>query len=309
MEARIQLADGAWVGFVHRPSTAVDNLPKQAIGAIAVLFIAVLALALFAVRRLTRPLTMLSRAADELGRDIHRPPLAETGPKEVRQAAAAFNTMQHRIRRYVSDRERMMGAVSHDLKTPITRLRLRAELVDDPQFQKKAEQDLDDMETMINATLDFMRGADRQEPLKTLDLAALLTSIQEDQRALGHQVKVSGHAAPYPARPVALKRCLVNLIENGIRYGGNVSVQLADTSNAVSIQVLDDGPGIPDDRLEQVFDPFVRLEESRNRDTGGTGLGLSIARDIAHAHGGDLTLSNRPEGGLIAHLTLPHQAD
>jgi len=305
LEARVQLVDGTWIRFINRSPAGSADLPKQALGAILVLLIAVIALALFSVRRLTRPLTMLAGAADELGRDIHRPPLDESGPQEVQQAARAFNTMQRRIGRYIKDREQMLAAVSHDLKTPITRLRLRAELVDDPAFQAKVAQDLDDMETMVNATLDFMRGADTQEPRQALDLAALLGSIEADQQELGHPITVTGAAAPYPARPLALKRCLSNLIENAIRYGGSASVQLSDTPEQVSINILDDGPGIPEARLEQVFDPFVRLEGSRNKATGGTGLGLSIARSIARAHGGDLTLINRPQEGLKATLTLP----
>ncbi|MBI5137119.1 MAG: HAMP domain-containing protein [Nitrospirae bacterium] len=306
IEVRTRLADGTWVAFVHHPPEQAEGLPGKALLTVAVLFLAVLAVSLFTVRRVTRPLTMLATAADKLGRDIHRPPLAETGPAEVRRAAAAFNTMQQRIGRYLRDREQMLAAVSHDLKTPITRLRLRAELAGDPAFQDKVRQDLDEMEAMVNATLDFMRGAGGAgEPLRAVNVTALAESIQEDQEELGHAVTVSGQAAPYPARVVALKRCLNNLVENAIRYGGAARVHIADDGHALTIRVADDGPGIPEERLEQVFEPFVRLETSRNRATGGTGLGLAIARTIARAHGGDLILRNRPRGGLDAILTLP----
>ncbi len=302
---RTRLADGDWVGFVHRPPEGAEDLPVKALLTVAILILTVLALSLFAVRRVTRPLSMLAGAADELGRDFHRPPLPEDGPQEVRRAARAFNTMQERIGRYIKDREQMLAAVSHDLKTPITRLRLRAEMTDDPTFRAKVSQDLDDMETMVGATLDFMRGADNREPVTPLDMMALLESIQTDQQELGATVTLSGTANAYPARAVALKRCLTNLIENAVRYGGSAAIDIIDDGNSLTITVADNGPGIPADRLDAVFEPFVRLEDSRSRATGGTGLGLSIARTIARAHGGELVLRNRTHGGLAARLTLP----
>ncbi len=302
---RTRLADGSWVRFVHQPPSGNEGLQLKVILTLGVLVITVLALSLYAVQRVTRPLSMLAGAAEDLGRDIHRPPLQESGPQEVRRAAHAFNTMQQRISRYIKDREQMLAAISHDLKTPITRLRLRAEMADDPVFRDKVIQDLDDMETMVSATLDFMRGADNREPVAPIDVMALMESIQSDQQELGATVSLSGEAAPYPARATALKRCLTNLVENAVRYGDEAIVHMADGDDMLTITIADKGPGIPEDRLEAVFEPFVRLEDSRNRNTGGTGLGLSIARTIARAHGGELTLRNRPEGGLIARLTLP----
>jgi signal transduction histidine kinase len=266
----------------------------------------VVALSLLAVRWLSRPLSVLAQAATELGEDLRRPPLPEAGPLEVQRAARAFNRMQKRIQRQIEDRERLLAAVSHDLRTPITRLRLRAEALEDPALKAKFEHDLADMEAMVSATLAFMRaGADR-ESTAPIDVMALLESIQTDMLELGQAVDVAGATlAPYRGQPVALKRALINVIENAVKYGQRAHVRVEDAASALRILVADDGPGIPPAELEQVFEPFYRLEASRSRDSGGVGLGLAIARSITRAHGGDLTLRNRNQGGLEAVLTLP----
>ena len=249
---------------------------------------------------------MLGEAADALGRDITRPPLNENkGPREVRRAAQAFNTMQTRITNYIQDRERFLAAVSHDLKTPITRLRLRAELLDDGPVRDKILHDLNDMETMTVATLNFIRGEQQHEESKPVDIMALLETLQDDRQSMGQKVSINGSASPYPAQPMALRRCLENLIDNAIKYGEQADVQLNDTQQQLLIRIIDHGPGIPEQQLDEVFKPFHRLEASRNRETGGAGLGLSIARTIARAHGGDLTLHNHNKGGLEAVLSLP----
>ena len=305
-QVQAQLQDGSWITLTQRLPEETFAWPYKLLLTLAVLLVSVIALTLLAVRWLTRPLGVLAAAADELGRDIRRAPLAEQGPVEVRRAAAAFNTMQARLQTYLREREQMLAAVSHDLRTPITRLRLRAELIEDEALRAKFTRDLAEMESMTTAALDFLRGAHVTEPPQPVDVAALLESLQSDMEEAGHAVQVHGQAAaPYPARPLALKRCLTNLIENAIKYGTSAEVRLEDDGRELRITVADHGPGIPESELERVFEPFYRIEGSRNRDTGGVGLGLSVARDIVCTHGGELKLRNRPEGGLEAVLTLP----
>jgi signal transduction histidine kinase len=275
---------------------------------VLVLLVAVILLSLLAVRWITRPLKTLADAAEELGKDINRPPLPETGPVEVVRAARALNTMQSRLSRYLSDRTRIFAAMSHDLKTPITRLRLRAELLDDPQIRQKFSKDLEEMESMVGATLDFMRGLENEERSQRIDVTALLESLQADAREIGGRVEIEGAAsAPYAGRPQALKRCLANLIDNAVKYGRSARLAVDDDAARLRISVRDEGPGIAEAELERVFEPFHRLETSRSRESGGTGLGLSIARNIAEQHGGTLVLRNLPAGGLEAILTLPRR--
>jgi signal transduction histidine kinase len=305
-QVHTRLADGTWGSFEHGLGGEPFAWPWRLLLTLAVLLASVIVLTLFAVRWLTRPLAVLAAAADELGRNMHRPPLPEDGPMEVRRAAAAFNTMQTRLQIYMRERERMLAAVSHDLRTPITRLRLRAELIGDEALRAKFARDLSEMEAMTAAALDFLRGANKDEPVQPIDIMALLESLQADIEEAGHGVTVQGEMrAPYPARPLALKRLLANLIENAIKYGVRASVTVEDKAAQLRIVVADEGPGIPAEQLEQVFEPFYRIEGSRSRDTGGVGLGLSVARDIARAHGGELMLRNRAGGGLEAILTLP----
>ncbi|MDE2088451.1 MAG: HAMP domain-containing protein [Gammaproteobacteria bacterium] len=303
--AQVRLRGGTWASFEQHVPREVFAGSTRLLLSLAVLLIAVVVLSLLAVRWVTRPLSVLAAAADALGRDIRRPPLPETGPREVRHAARAFNTMQARLGRYLEDRTRLLTAVSHDLKTPITRLRLRAELLDDPVLRDSYTRDLDEMQAMATATLDFLRGLDTKEAVQPVDMRALLESLKADAEETGQRVTVNGQtAAPYPGRPLALKRCLTNLINNAVTYGGVAHVTLSDDDKALRILVADEGPGIPERELERVFEPFYRLESSRSRETGGTGLGLGIARNIARAHGGDLMLRNRTGGGLEAMLTL-----
>jgi len=306
--AEVQLQDGSWVGFEHVHISQEDiATPWRLLITLAVLLITVLSLSLLAVRWLTRPLAILADAAEHLGRDIHHPPLHENGPTEVQRAAHAFNTMQARLTRYLEDRARILIAVSHDLKTPITRLRLRVEQLDDHQLHDSILKDLDEMQAMTAATLDFMRGLENTEPVQPLEVRALLESLQADYEDMGLSVTIEGDIPPpYPARPQSLKRCFINLIDNAHKYGQRVTVSLKNQSEQLQIIVADEGPGIPEAALETVFEPFYRLETSRSRATGGTGLGLSIARNIARAHGGDIILRNRGCGGLEAIVSLPN---
>jgi signal transduction histidine kinase len=268
--------------------------------------VAMALLSFVAVRWVTRPLHDLAEAANELGADLNRPPLPENGPREVRHAARAFNTMQERLSRYVRTRTAILAAMSHDLKTPITRLRLRAELLDQPDVREKFIRDLSEMERMVSTTLGYMRGLDDREPVRAIDITSLLAALQADAEELGFAVQVHGKSViPFPGKPEGLKRCLQNLLDNALRYGREVEISVEDDSTALSLCVRDRGPGIPETQLDRVFEPFFRLESSRNPVTGGTGLGLSIARNIAQSMGGDVSLRNREGGGLEAIVRLP----
>jgi signal transduction histidine kinase len=304
---QVRLTDGSWVQFERGLPEALFDRPTRLLITLFVLLLTVVLLSLLAVRWVVGPLRTLRRAAEELGRDIRRPPLPVNGPREVAETARAFNTMQNRIRSFVEDRARILAAVSHDLKTPLTRMRLRTDLLDDEELRTRLQSELDDMESMVGATLDFMRGTASREDSRRLDLATLLEAISDDARDAGWEVSLRGRVLdPIWGRPTALKRCITNLVENAAYYGGGAAEILADDDGRnVRISVLDRGPGIPEALLEQVFDPFFRVESSRARHTGGTGLGLGIARNIARGHGGDLVLRNREGGGLNAELTLP----
>lgn len=206
----------------------------------------------------------------------------------------------------VADGTRLLTAMSHDLKTPITRLRLRAEMLDDAALQRKFVQDLDEMEAMVTQTLEFMRDGSASEAVQPVNLMALLESMQTDYRDTGQRVEISGQVRrTYPVRPLAMRRCLANLVDNALRYGQRATIEIAEQPAELLLRIRDAGPGIPESELEKVFEPFYRGEASRSRATGGTGLGLGIARNIARAHGGEITLRNLPGGGLEASLRLP----
>ncbi len=314
IQISLTLSDGQHVLATHHAPEESALTPSRHLPLLTGYFLAIAVITLLAMRWAVRPLQRLAQAADALGRDLSGAPLAETGPREVRQAARAFNTMQNRLASYLNDRLRILAAVSHDLKTPITRLKLRSEMLPDQVQREKFLHDLDDMETMIAATLDFLRGESRQENGVLLDINALVSTLRDDMQAINNVVEVVGEASrPLLARPQALKRCLANLLENAIRYGvsadgstdNNVQITLEDSPELLTLHIDDHGPGIPEAELEQMFEAFRRGETSRNRSTGGAGLGLAIARNLARAHGGNVTLRNRPEGGLRATLTLP----
>lgn len=308
LRTEVRLRDGRWARFDTELAPAAASLPWRLALTLGVLAVAVLVLSYVAVRWVTRPLHLLSDAAEALGKDIDRPPLSEEGPEEIRQAARAFNTMQARLSRFIQDRTRVLAAMSHDLKTPITRMRLRADLLDDDELRQRFEADLKEMETMVTHTLEFMRGVGGQ-PKQPVDMMALLESLQSDNEAMGRAVRIEGRAlGPCVGVAPLLRRCLGNLIDNAALYGGHVTVGVEDTPRLLTLRVQDEGPGIPESELEKVFEPFYRLEGSRSRETGGTGLGLAIARNIARMHGGDITLRNRPQRGLEAELTLPREA-
>jgi signal transduction histidine kinase len=306
---QVALRDGAWVTFDSQVSPQDAAAPGRIALVLLVLLGTVVASSLIAVRWVTGPISLLASAAEQLGENIGRPPLAETGPSEVQRAAKAFNTMQQRLARFISDRTRILTAMSHDLKTPITRMRLRAEALEDEALRDKFVRDLSEMEHMVAQTLEFMRDSSTSEPEQRIDVDALLESLRNDYADMGKAVAIEGRSAgPLVARPSGLRRCLANLLDNAIRYGERATIRVEDKARELVVRVLDEGPGMTPDELEKAFEPFFRGEASRSRDTGGTGLGLGIARNIARAHGGELTLQNRADGGLEAILTLPRSA-
>jgi signal transduction histidine kinase len=279
-------------------------LPRRIFFEFGVLTLILSAVLFLMTRTITRPLGKLAVAADAVGRGARVDPLPEEGGRELQAATRAFNSMQERLRRYLDSRTRVLAAMSHDLRTPLTRLRLRVESIDDEALRTRCTADLDEMSSMIRSALGVFRGLNDDEPAVAIDINALLESLRAESVELGGAVTLTGHAnTPYQGKPLALKRCLGNLINNAIQYGGEATVSIEDGA-ALTIRIRDRGPGIPPESLDQVFEPFFRLESSRSRDTGGTGLGLSIARDIAQAHGGAITLRNM-EPGLEATLTLP----
>ncbi len=312
----MKLPDGEWLNIGAPLDTPRPWRSISFMGTFVLMTSAAGCLTVWAVRRLMRPVGVLAEAAERLGRDVNAPPLAEDGPTETATAARAFNTMASRIRRFVQDRTEMLTAIGHDLRTPITRLKLRAEFVEDDELRRKMLGDLEELEAMISATLAFGRDAKTTEPVTPLDVAELLRTVLDE----------AGDAAPEAAdrlayegpahltvraRPLSLKRSLANLVANAVKYAGGARVTLLAPAASgpavgfVRIEIEDDGPGIPPQELDRVFEPFHRVESSRNRETGGVGLGLPIARNILRAHGGDVVLANRPKGGARATVTLP----
>lgn len=307
--AVLALADGAELQ-VRMPDAARPHMhrppePARLAAALAALVVGVGLLTWFAVRLATRPLSRLAEAARALGEDPERAPLDTSGPAEVAQAAHAFNQMQQRIREHVSERTRILAAISHDLQTPITRLRLRAELVDDEALRARIQADLDGMQALIKEGLAFARSLDDRAPERPIDLQRLLEALCEDGLDMGWQLRLRGNApVPVYGQASGLRRALWNLVENGVKFGGQVDIELAQDADRTRVRIRDHGPGLPAGELEKVFDPFYRTESSRNRDTGGTGLGLSIARNLLRHQRGELKLHNHPEGGLEAVVTL-----
>lgn len=275
-----------------------------------VVTLVVLALVLWAAQHTARPLARFAEAADRFGRDVGAPPLPEGGSREVRRATRAFNRMQQRLRRYVDDRTMMLAAISHDLRTVLTRLQLRAEFIDDSEQRTKTAADLDEMQAMLESSLTFARDETVEEARTNVDLAALLQSISDSRADAGQAVTYAGpDRLPFEGRPVALRRALANLIDNAVRYGGEAEVSLAKEGSEAVVTVADRGPGIPDELFERVFAPFYRIETSRSRKTGGMGLGLSTARTVIRSHGGDIRFMHREGGGLVVWVGLPTYTD
>jgi signal transduction histidine kinase len=304
LQIQVRLGDGSSV-VVHAMRVGMP-VSGWVMWLLVVQLLVLAVCAWYAVRLVTRPLAQLSAAADELGPDLKGQALAEDGPSEVAHAARAFNAMQQRIAGYMAERVEILAAISHDLQTPITRMRLRTDLMDNEHDREKFRQDLDAMNLLVREGVTYARtlhGA--TEPPLRIDADALLESMVADYEDVGQQVRLEGKAgAPIVSRPNALRRILMNLIDNALKFGTDVRLQVHAEGGRLVVAVLDNGPGIPPDELDAVLKPFYRVESSRNRSTGGTGLGLAIAHQLAMAMGAELTLDNRAEGGLEARLTL-----
>lgn len=304
----LQLADGTSLNFsaaLFRPASG-EHATLLSTTAMAV---GILILGLAVIRLIGRPLRALSNAADQIGGSAPTPSIPEVGPREVRHAAQAFNRMQKRIDKLIADRTQALAAVSHDLRTPIARLRLRAGFLDDKEAQRQIDADLDEMDAMITTTLSFLRGEGEQEQPRITDLASILETLCDDATDAGRRAEYHGPGqARLMCRPVAIKRAFANLIDNAIKYGEIARVRLAEEESAVIVEIEDDGPGIPEHEIEHVFEPFTRLDPSRNRGSGGSGLGLTIALQVVERHGGSIRLTNRPSGGLTATVRLPRTA-
>jgi signal transduction histidine kinase len=303
----LRLADGQ----VMQVTLNTPPRPPSAWRAFDPLFLGVLALVAaalaFVLARMTgAPIRHLADAARQLGSRLDREPLVETGPKEVREAAQAFNAMQTKLQHNFAERTHLLAAITHDLQTPLTRLRLRLEKVEDEALRERLVGDLASMQALIREGLDLARSADTTERFVVLDLDSMLESLVEDEAGAGRSaVFVRGAARDVKVRAQALRRCLANLIDNAIAYGDRAEVSATAEGTSIVVRVRDHGPGIAPDKLETVFEPMVRLEDSRSRETGGSGLGLAIARRLAEQNGGDLTLENHPDGGCVAVLVLP----
>jgi signal transduction histidine kinase len=309
ISAYVQLSDSSWLTVsapdrLHGPPRLIAF-----IGMIAIVAIGLAGLAILVSRRVTGPLRRFSAAAARFGADVDAPPMTESGPTEIREAAQAFNQMQHRIQRFVEDRTRMLAAVSHDLRTMLTRLRLRAEYIEDDEQRGKAFADLTEMQNMLNQTLSFARDDANAEASTSVDLSSLLQTLCDDLADAGQPVIFEGPPRlTLTCRPMALGRAFANLIDNAVTYGSEALVQLSDGAGEVIIRIADRGPGIAESDREKIFAPFYRMEESRSRDTGGAGLGLALARNFVRAHGGDITLEDRDGGGLVVRVSLPRGA-
>lgn len=271
----------------------------------AATLLTVLLLVLWVARGLTRPLQRLADAASAFGSAMHSNQVPETGTVELRRTARAFNEMQSRIQRFVADRERLFASISHDLKTPIMRLKLRAELLDDDGVRADFHEDLDELDVMVKGALQSVKDTDIHENVSDVRLDRLVERLTAAASASGADIRLAVPPISVPGKPLALKRALGNLIDNGLRYGQRIEVSAREESGKVVLTVRDHGPGLPEGSLEEIFEPYVRLEHGRELHREGSGLGLGIARGIVREHGGELTLANHPDGGLVACILLP----
>jgi signal transduction histidine kinase len=297
--------DGRWRVVETRNPRLLDPWRQHVLLWFLASIVVTAPLAFLFARRISAPIAAFAEAADRLGRDPNAPPLQLEGSFEIGVAARAFNDMQERLRRYVEDRTAMIGAVAHDLRTPLTRLRFHAESAP-RDLREKLAGDIAEMDAMVAATLAFVRDATQGGARARLELRSLLDSVVDGFAEQGRDVRLQpGETVIIEGDSVALKRMFANLIDNAIKFGGLARVSLRTEAGCALVEVEDDGPGLPEAELEEVFEPFHRAEPSRNRDTGGIGLGLTAARTIARAHGGDVTLANRLGGGLKALASLP----
>ena len=302
---KTKLDDGRWLNAAYYQHEKEGGWTSGSLVSLGLAALMLALISVFIARRIAQPLRDLAISAEAFGRGQNLPPLPEDGPEEIKRTARSFNTMQSRLGRFVEDRTKMLAAIGHDLRTPLTSLRLRAEFVKDVDTQRKMIATIDELQSMTEAAISFARGESDPEETRAIDLRALLGSICDDQADLGHPVTFTGgEKFTYHCRPDGLRRAIRNLIENAVRYGSEAKVSLRSSKSEIEIVVEDRGPGIPESMREKVFEPFVRLETSRNRETGGIGLGLSIVRAVARQHGGDVAFVNG-KAGMQAILALP----
>ncbi len=301
----MRLPDNSWVNvslFAYGRARAAGH---ETLLSTTTMALGVVLLSVIIASWLTRPIRKVALAVHALKPDSNLAAIPETGPREVRDLAMAFNDMQRRIARLIDERTRALAAVSHDLRTPLTRIKLRIEDLGNAEASAAIAQDIAEVEQMIDATLSYLRGEERDEAVRPIDLATLLGTIVDGASDLGHDATLTGpRSVVIRGRHIGLKRAFSNLIVNAVKYGARVRVSIEPSPSAVAVHIDDDGPGIPADKVDTVTEPFVRLEASRNRETGGTGLGLTIAKANIEADGGTLSLANRQEGGLRATVIL-----
>lgn len=306
LQIDLQLEDGSWIAVTEpgRELATARRLRNVVVLAIGLALIA--AFSLLAARMIVRPLQHLAAAADRLGREREFTPVSKPEVPELDAIADSFNEMQQRLKRFVDERTHMLAAISHDLRTPLTRLRLFAEFVTDQQQRALVLNDINEMEQMLRESLAFASDEARREPHSRVDLAALLISLCDTVSDAGGEVSYEGpDHAELPCQPVAIRRAFANLIDNACKYGKQADVRLNEHADAIEVTIADRGPGIPADQVELAFTPFRRLESSRNRESGGVGLGLPIARDVFHGHGGSITLEANQPTGLLSRVRLP----
>ena len=302
----IGLQDGRWLNaqtMFHRPPL---QSAWQAVVSTVLMALAIIVVVWFMVRRITGPINALVEGADRFGRSGDTEPIPLAGPKEIHRLTDSFNRMQDRLTRYVRERVHMLAALSHDLRSPLTAMRLRLEMIEDEETRDRLEATVDEMQQMVEATLAFGKGITVNEPEEELSLQSLLQELVEDLTRIGAEVSL-GQVEParLRSRPTALRRAIRNVIENGVKYAGSANVSARTVNGSVRILVEDSGPGIPNEDHEKVFEPFTRLEGSRSRETGGAGLGLAIAKSIVHSLGGEIRLSNCDTGGLCVTIDIP----
>jgi signal transduction histidine kinase len=302
----MQLADKTWFNFSLPMSPAPTLLTGEGVPVYLAILAIIIVLSLWAVIQLTAPYRRLERAVTKISGDLNTPPLMESGSREARATIRAVNIMQSRLRDYVADRENLAAALAHDLRTPLTRMKLRCELMRASKDKTQLQSDIAELEAIVASVIDFASVGRSDEEPSRVDVVSLLKTVCDDfPKARLAPESEAIHRLVIAAHPVQLSRCVRNLVENAIRYAGSATVAVADQADSIAISVDDKGPGIPHDKLEDVTKPFVRLETSRNQAFGGTGLGLAIAASIARTHGGVLRLENRDGGGLRATVTLP----
>lgn len=302
----VQLENGQWLNARVMLPPRDPLLTARLVLSTVVLYFLVLGAALFAARRLSRPLRDLTRAAEQFGGRTVPETVQPRGPQDLRQAIEAFNAMNHRVVALLDEKDRMLGALGHDLRTPLASMRIRAETMEPEEERERLIASIEEMTATLEEILVFARSGRAREQARETDVAALAAAVCDDYADMGHDVEaMPADRLVLPVQPNLLRRAVRNLIDNAIKYAGSARVELRHTPGSIEITVLDNGPGLPPEELKRVLEPFYRVDSSRNRETGGTGLGLAIAKAVAESHGGSLHLANRQEGGLAATLRLP----